>query len=168
MPVKEKMTRTKLEPPDQAEIIALIAELDAYQDTLYPQECRYSLDIGAMTQANVLFAVARTAGGVAIGCGAIVLGTSYGEVKRMYVRPEARGDGAAQSILCVLEHAAHAKGCRSLMLETGPYQPAALAFYGKQGFVRCGAFGDYPEHPFSVFMRKELALEGVAQDVSEA
>lgn len=33
-----------LESPDQPEVIALIAELDAYQDGLYPPESRHALD----------------------------------------------------------------------------------------------------------------------------
>ena len=61
------------ESPDQPEVIALIAELDAYQDTLYPPESRYALDLTSLKKPNVLFAVARDDAGRAIGCGAIVL-----------------------------------------------------------------------------------------------
>ena len=46
------------ELPDQPEVIALIAELDAYQDTLYPPESRHTLDLASLKQANVLFAFA--------------------------------------------------------------------------------------------------------------
>ena len=42
-----------LESPDQPEVIALIAELDAYQDTLYPPESRHALDLASLKQANV-------------------------------------------------------------------------------------------------------------------
>jgi putative acetyltransferase len=148
-----------LEFPRQQEVVALIAELDAYQDTLYPAEARYALDLDSLAQPNVLFGVARDDEGRAVGCGAIVLGAAYGEVKRMYVRPEARGQGAARHILDTLESEALARGCGSFMLETGPYQPDALAFYGRQGYVRCGPFGDYPEHPLSVFMHKRVSAE---------
>jgi putative acetyltransferase len=47
-------------------------------------------------------------------------------------------------------------GCEELLLETGPYQPEALAFYSKQGYTRRGPFGAYPDHPLSVFMGKHL------------
>lgn len=150
--------RISLESPNQPEVIALIADLDAYQDTLYPAEARYALDLATLAQPNVLFAVARDADGAAIGCGAVVLDSSYGEVKRMYVRPEARGYGAARQIIEILEATAYAQGCRQLMLETGPYQAEALAFYAKQGYERCSPFGDYPEHPLSVFMGKPLGV----------
>lgn len=148
-----------LESPRQPEVVALIADLDAHQDTLYPAEARYALDLDSLAQPNVLFGVAREAEGRAIGCGAIVVGPAHGEVKRMYVRPEARGQGVARQILDALESAARARGCACFMLETGPYQPDALAFYGKQGYARCGPFGDYPDHPLSVFMREQVPAE---------
>jgi putative acetyltransferase len=154
-----------LESPRQQEVIALIAELDAYQDTLYPAEARYALDLETLAQPNVLFAVARGSDDRAIGCGAVVLADGCGEVKRLYVRPEGRGKGAARQIMDTLESAACARGCRTLMLETGPYQPEALAFYASQGYTRCGPFGDYPDHPLSVFMRKQLPVEQTAAKV---
>ena len=145
-----------LESPDQPEVIALIAALDAYQDTLYPPEARYALDLAALKQPNVAFAVARDAGHQAVGCAAVVVDGTQGELKRMYLRPAARGQGLAQQLLRVLEAAAASKGCRQLCLETGPYQAEALAFYARQGFVRRGPFGSYPDHPLSVFMVKAL------------
>ena len=60
-----------LESPVQPEVIALIAELDAYQKSLYPPESRHPLDIAALMQPNVVFAVARDAAGQARGCGAV-------------------------------------------------------------------------------------------------
>jgi putative acetyltransferase len=62
-----------IESPDQPEVIALIAELDAYQDTLYPPESRHALDLTALKQLNVLFAVARDNAGRAIGSGCKLL-----------------------------------------------------------------------------------------------
>jgi putative acetyltransferase len=145
-----------LESPNQPDVIALIEALDAYQDTLYPPEARYALDLTALCQPEVLFAVARDDHGVAQGCAAVVLGPAYGEVKRMFVTPGARGTGLARQILQALEHEAQARGCTALRLETGPAQPDAIAFYERQGFLRCGPFGDYPDHPLSVFMGKAL------------
>jgi len=156
--------RVSLEHPNQPEAIALIAELDAYQDTLYPAEARYALDMASLPLPSVLFAVARGSAGNAIGCGAIVLGQTYGEVKRMYVRPDARGAGAAGQIINTLEVAASSKGCRVLMLETGPYQTEALAFSAKHGYTTCGPFGDYLAHPLSVFMSKRVGLGVVATE----
>lgn len=146
----------QLESPNQPEIISLIAELDTYQDTLYPAEARYALDLIGLEQKNVLFAVARDGAGAAIGCGALVLGNETAELKRMFVHPSQRGQGAAARILAKLEIEATKRDCYLVQLETGPSQPEALAFYQKHGFHVCGAFGDYPEHPLSVFMEKRL------------
>lgn len=148
--------RVSLEPPQQPDVVALIEALDAYQDTLYPPEARYVLDVSALSRPEVRFAVARNGSGQALGCAAVVLSAGWGELKRMYVRPEARGAGVARQLLQLLEAEARASGCPALKLETGPFQPEALAFYAAQGFARCGPFGDYPDHPMSVFMHKAL------------
>lgn len=145
-----------IETPDQPEVIALIADLDAYQLTLYPAESVYALDMAALTQPDVLFAVARLEDGSAVGCGAVVLTPEYGEIKRMYVKPELRGKGVAASVLGLLEQEAAARGCTRLTLETGPYQEAALALYAREGYERCERYGDYPDDPYSVFMHKRL------------
>ena len=146
-----------LESPDQPEVIALIAGLDAYQDTLYPPESRYSLDVASLKQPNVFFAVARDGTGRAIGCGAIVLCPDFGELKRMYVSPRRRGQGVAKKLLALLESQAIDSGCKLLKLETGPYQPEALALYASAGYERRGPFGDYTNDPLSVFMQKQVA-----------
>lgn len=151
------MTDIALESPDQPDVIALVADLDAYQDTLYPPESRHLLDLASLTQPNVLFAVARDGAGEAIGCGAIVLGPEFGELKRMYVSPRGRGQGVARKLVALLESRAADAGCKVLKLETGPYQPEALALYAAAGFERRGPYGDYPDDPLSVFMQKHIA-----------
>jgi putative acetyltransferase len=143
-----------LESPDQPEVIRLIAELDAYQDTLYPPESRHALDLASLKQPEVVFAVARNADGQAIGCGAIVVNREYGELKRMYVHPQSRGAGAARKILALLESTAASLGCKLLTLETGPRQPEALHLYASCGYERRGPFGKYTGDPLSVFMQK--------------
>lgn len=158
------LTSITFESANQPEVIALIAELDAYQDTLYPPEARYALDLGSLTQPNVLFAVAREKAGHAVGCGAIVLNPEFGELKRMFVSPAARGQGLAQRLLARLEAAAQVRGCGLLTLESGPFQPEALGLYARCGFERCGPFGDYADDPLSVFMQKRLAVTAPAAD----
>ena len=147
------------ESPDQPEVIALIAELDAYQDTLYPAESRHVLDMASLKRPNVFFAIARDDLGRAIGCGAIVLHAEFGELKRMYVNPRVRGQGIAKKILAALESRAIASGCHLLKLETGPYQPEALALYASSGYERRDRFGEYTDDPLSVFMQKHLAAD---------
>ncbi|MBN3744980.1 GNAT family N-acetyltransferase [Burkholderia sp. Se-20373] len=145
------------EPPDQPDVIALIADLDAYQDTLYPPESRHALDIALLNQSNVLFAVARDSEGKAIGCGAIVLNPEFGELKRMYISPRGRGKGVARKLMTMLESRAIDSGCKVIRLETGPHQHDALALYASAGYQRRGPFGDYTDDPLSVFMQKHIA-----------
>ena len=150
------MTTVALESANQPDVIALIAELDAYQDTLYPPEARYALDLASLMQPNVAFAVARDETGRAIGCAAVVLAPGFGELKRMFVSPQGRGRGVGRQLVALLEAEARARGCGLLTLETGPYQAEALALYAQCGFTRRGPFGDYPDDPLSVFMEKPL------------
>lgn len=142
------------ESPDQPAVYELISELDAYLYSLYPAENVYALDISSLCDPNVLFAVARDSTGTAIGCGAIVIKPAYGELKRVYVRPQARGQSVARRLMDALEARAVQGGCRTFMLETGPTQLEALTLYKRMGYQCCGSFGDYPADPCSIFMQK--------------
>jgi putative acetyltransferase len=142
-------------------VIALIADLDAYQDTLYPPESRYTLDLASLKRPDVLFAVARDSEGLAIGCGAIVLYPEFGELKRMYVSPRGRGHGVAKKLMALLESRAADVDCKLLKLETGPYQHEALALYASTGYERRGPFGDYTNDPLSVFMEKHIVAQTI-------
>ena len=82
-----------IENPDQPEVVRLIEELDAYQRPLYPPENYHGVSIAALSQRDVLFAVARNAEGEVVGCGAVAMNPEYGEIKRMFVRLQYRGHG---------------------------------------------------------------------------
>jgi putative acetyltransferase len=92
-----------------------------------------------------------------------VLGPGFGELKRLYVDVANRGRGVAGMVLGLLEERARLAGCPALMLESGPLQAEALKFYERSGFYRRGPFGDYPDHPLSVFMHKPLTAAGAVQ-----
>ena len=147
--------RISIEDPDQPDIARLIEELDAYQTPLYPLSSHHGIDMAALCEPNVVFAVARSSDGQAIGCGAVVLGREYGEIKRMYVRPGSRGQGIAKALLAFLESQASARGLTAFKLETGSKQSEAIDLYSSSGYVRCGPFGEYTEDANSVFMRKD-------------
>jgi putative acetyltransferase len=142
------------ETPNQPVVHELISELDAYLYSLYPAENVYALDISSLCHPSVLFAVVRDTAGSPVGCGAVVIKPEYGEIKRVYVRPQARGQGVARRLMEALEAKAVQNGCRTFMLETGPTQPEALTLYERMGYQLCGQFGDYPNDPLSIFMQK--------------
>jgi len=152
--------RLGLESPDQPDVLRLIDELDAYQRPLYPPASHHGIDLEPLLAPEVIFAVARDADGVALGCGAAVLTPDYAELKRMYVVPAARGRGVGQQLLALLEATAIARGARRFALETGYLQHAALALYARCAYTPCGPFGAYVEDPNSVFMMKAVAAAG--------
>ena len=67
------------------------------------------------------------------------------EVKRMWTSPGHRRRGLARLVLAALEEAAAKVGYARLILETGPLQPEAAAFYAGRGYERIDAYGPYPE-----------------------
>ncbi len=67
------------------------------------------------------------------------------EVKRMWTHPAYRRRGMAASVLSALEAAARNAGYARLILETGPRQPEAEAFYARQGYSRIDVYGRYPD-----------------------
>jgi putative acetyltransferase len=67
-----------LKSPDQREIVILIAALDAYSIASSPPQSRHQIDLSALGGSNVVFAVARTRDGEALGDAAIVLDPEYG------------------------------------------------------------------------------------------
>ncbi len=127
-------------PTDAAR--SLVGELEAVLSAEYPPEQRHGLPIEAIFQPGIHFFVA-TLDGQPAGCGGVALLDGFAEVKRMYVRPAARGQGVAREIMARLMDVASQHGIRVLRLETGTVQHAALRFYEREGFARCEAFGDY-------------------------
>ena len=76
------------------------------------------------------------------GCGGIkIVDADYGEVKRMYVRPQFSGLGLAKMMLAYLADYARARNIPLLRLETGIHQQNAIALYEREGFRRIPPFG---------------------------
>jgi putative acetyltransferase len=144
------------ERPDSADARALIAELEAYLTPLYPSGSRHGFSVEKLLREEVAFFVVRH-DGPAAGCGGVKLfGTDYGEVKRMYVRPQFRGLGLAKMMLNHLAAYAQEQGARLLRLETGIYQTEAVGLYERMGFRRIPPFGAYQEDPLSLFFEKQI------------
>src|SRR4029453_8710169 len=144
------------ERPDTVDAITLITELDGYLEPLYPQESRHGFSVEQLLREAVAFFVVRH-DGIPVGCGGVKLfGTAYGEIKRIYVRPQFRGLGLGKLMLQHLADYARQQGVAVLRLETGIYQPEAVGLYERYGFQRTPPFGAYKEDPLSVFYEKHL------------
>jgi GNAT superfamily N-acetyltransferase len=104
------------------------------------------------------------AGGTVVACGGwrahdgppADLQPGDAEVKRMYVVPQARGNGHARAILAELERAAAAAGRLRAVLETGTRQPEAIALYRSSGYHRIPNFGVYKHDADSLCFAKSL------------
>src|SRR4051794_23439396 len=122
------------ERADTADAAALIAELDAHLEPLYPSASRHGLSVKRLLDEQVAFFVIRY-NDLPAGCGGVKLvGSEYGEIKRMYVRPQFRGLGLAKLMLAHLQDYTRAQGIHVLRLETGIHQLDAIALYEWFGF----------------------------------
>ena len=100
---------------------------------------------------------ARDAADRALGMAALVSrGDGSAELKRTFVRDDARGQGLAGRLLDRIEMDAATSGIQHIELETGPLQYAALALYERRGYARIPNFGPYVGDEFSVCFAKEL------------
>ena len=146
-----------LEPPDTPEAMLLISELEAELEPLYPSKSRHGLSVERLIAEQVAFFVLR-ADGVPAACGGVKLvGMAYGELKRMYVRPQYRRSGFATALLNHLTDFTRAHGVEVLRLETGIHQHSAIRLYEREGFHRIPPFASYEDDPLSVFFEKSLS-----------
>jgi putative acetyltransferase len=145
-------------PPDAPDALTLLKGLDAHLGGLpYPEESRHAFSVEKLLREGVAFFVARY-GGTPAACGGVLLfGTEYGEVKRMFVRPDHRGLGLGKAILGHLASYARSRNVPVLRLETGIYQTEAMGLYERFGFQRRPPFGEYREDPMSVYYEKVIA-----------
>ncbi len=144
------------EHPSHPDAAGLIAELDAHLEPLYPSESRHGFSVQQLIADGVAFFVMRD-NNTPAGCGGIKLfGTEYGEIKRMYVRPRFRGNNYGKLMLDHLAEFALRHGVKTLRLETGIHQRAAIRLYEQEGFKRVGPFGSYTDDPLSVYFEKRV------------
>jgi putative acetyltransferase len=144
------------------DVRALVAELEDELAQDYPPEQRHGLALDALFQPHIRFFVARQ-GGAALACGGVALLGGFAEVKRMYVRPSARGLGLADALMARIAETALAEGRTILRLETGNRALAAIGFYRRSGFAPCPPFAPYTQMPphsiaTSIFLEKRLGV----------
>jgi putative acetyltransferase len=77
------------------------------------------------------------------------------EVKRMYVRPDRRGEGLARELLALLVKAAEVGGYEFLRLDTLRRLEPALALYRSCGFTEIEPYNYNPE-PDIVYMERKV------------
>jgi putative acetyltransferase len=141
--------------PDSADAVDLMAALDDELRERYPGAIIAGLLPEDVTDRFV-FLVARV-GNRPAGCGAVrELEPTIGEIKRMFVRLEYRGQGIGRAILAALESRAAELGYSMLRIETGSGQPEAVGLYESAGYSAIPPFGKYVGNRFSRCFEKRL------------
>jgi putative acetyltransferase len=134
----------------------LISELDAFQSELYPAESNHCLNLSTVSDEQLRCVIARDENGIPAGCGALLFqAVGSAEIKRVYIRPEFRGQKLGEQIVIAIESIASVNSCHLMRLETGIHQQPAIALYRRCGYEICDAFPPYAADPLSVFMCKE-------------
>ena len=144
------------ERPDTADAQMLIAELETHLAPFYPSTSRHGYSVEKLIKQGVAFFVTRV-DGVPAGCGGVqFFGMEYGELKRMFVRPQFRGLGLAKLMLEHLEQYTREHNIKLLRLETGIHQKEAIGLYESMGYLEIQHFGDYAADPLSRFFEKQI------------
>ena len=149
------MIRVEIGDPRHPQATALLQASHQLMQDLFPAESNHYLSVVDLCTPDITFFTA-TKDGTIIGTGALANKGDYGEIKSMFVAPDARGTGTAAAILRIIEDTARENGHVWLRLETGDKLHAAHRLYERHGFTKCGPFGDYPDDPLSLFMEKTL------------
>ena len=141
-------------PLDSA-VRSLIAELDSFNTNLYPAESNHFDPPERLAASRSIFLVVERDGQV-VGCGAAKHCGEWAEIKRMFLKPAARGAGLATMMLDRLLDWARSEGLTIVRLETGDKSDGALRLYRRAGFQEIPAFPPYKPDPLSIFMERGL------------
>jgi GNAT superfamily N-acetyltransferase len=136
------------EPPATDLVAAMIAELhELYGDSIFTLASPTATPEELSPPGGAYVALFEDGNAVA-GGGVKRLGEGVGELKRMYVVPEARGRGLSRVLLAALEDQARDLGFARLRLDTGPHNAAALVLYPSAGYAE---IADYNGNPHAIF-----------------
>ena len=145
------------ETPLSDDVRALVKALSEFTFELTPAEYRHHMTVEQMALPDTTLFVARDASGATLGMGALRRhANGVGEVKRMFVKPEARGLGVGGAILARIEDLARQEGVTRVVLETGSNFDAAKRVYQRGGFEPSEPVLDYPPSVWTAFYAKAL------------
>ncbi len=133
----------------------LVKELDTYLSSVNGENDDFFRGHNKIDHLNhVVIAYSK---GESVGCGAFkVLNKEAVEVKRMFVKPEFRGNRVAFQILEELEKWAEANEFKYVLLETSKDMRPAVQLYKKSGYEVIPNYEPYVNIESSICFRKYL------------
>ncbi len=137
--------------PERAPASELLAEMKIELNEAYGSVSR--LDVPAVAPSDLrgptgTYLVGYDGAAAVAGGGLRFFAPGTAEIKRMYVRPEARSRGVAAALLAALESVALTMDYDVVCLDTGPKQIHAVHLYRSAGYVEGPPFND---NPFACF-----------------
>jgi ribosomal protein S18 acetylase RimI-like enzyme len=157
-------TRTKIVQASNPQLIEAVRELFLeYQKSLGFSLCFQGFDSelaglpGAYAEPSGSLLVALQENGQAIGCVALRrVNDTLCEMKRLYVRPSARGVGLGKRLLDAILFEGQRKGYREIRLDTISGQmDSAIELYRRNGFVEVDPWYA-PPLPSMLFLSRAL------------
>lgn len=138
------------DPDARAAVGHYFAELAERFETGFAADVTLPLADDALRAPAGLLLLARLHGAV-VGVGGVKFlgaigstGQTVGEIKRVWIAPEARGMGVGRRLLGELERLAAEHGCVEVRLDTNRALIEAIALYRASGYREVAAFNDEP------------------------
>ena len=140
---------------DNSDFISLVAQLDQFLAKVDGETHEFYHQFNGIDVLE--FVIVAYADGIPVACGALKsFDNERMEVKRMFTKPDFRGQGFAQCVLTGLEEWASEEGDCACVLETGVNQQEAIRLYEKMGYKRTENYGQYVGVEDSFCFEKQL------------
>lgn len=135
----------EVDPADPRAVAALGAYLEEVLGALPTGGASLTADVDDYRPPGGCFLV-LLAGEAVVGCGAVrTLSPGVGELKRMWIAPQARGRGLGAQLLAGLEARATHLGLDVLRLDTNAALSPALGLYSSRGYRAIPRYNDNPD-----------------------
>lgn len=132
------------EPAARACLERYFAELASRFPEGYDPQADGAAELDEFCPPTGAFLLAEAAG-TPVGCGALrAFSPGIGEIKRMWVSPQFRGQGVGRQLLESLERAAIERGLRCVRLDTHSSLTQALELYRTSGYREIPPFNHNP------------------------
>lgn len=143
------------EPFDHDDAVRLRAAARIEVDRLYGGPADHGRVLARSTAA--VHVIARGHAGLALGVGALsAAGDGVFEVRRLFVRPDSRGQGVGDLLLLELLAQAEELQAPAVVAQIGELQLHAAGLLVRNGFVRIRPFGPYRDEPGSMCFSRAL------------